>query len=315
MSQSPLTADRNLGRPSREFVLDTDIGTDVDDLLALSMIFGSPELDVVGVTTVYGDVELRARIVAATYHAAGLTPPPIAAGNAETQSGRPVWWPGHEGSTIADLDDHVFDSALSAIDLLAASATVVAIGPLTNAAAVTRQPGHRVSQVVIMGGDFRREIVEHNIKCDIDAARSLFAAGVPVLAVGLEQTERVRLGSDVLARIGAAGPLGAMVAAEMTRFWAFAEQDYNVPHDPIAVLTLARPDLFEIAAGTVTVTPEGRTFFEPDPDGLHSIVTDMDVDAVGTAIVDRILAAADASTETASIDTTVGPRASASTPT
>ena len=295
MSQSLLTADRSSGRPSREFALDTDIGTDVDDLLALSMIFGSPELHVTGVTTVYGDVELRARIVAATYRAAGLTPPPIAAGHAETQSGRPVWWPGHEGSTIADLDHHEFESAVSAIDLLAASSTLVAIGPLTDAAAATTQAGHRVTQVVIMGGDFRRDIVEHNIKCDIAAARSLFGSGVPVLAVGLEQTERVRLGSDELARIGAAGPLGAMVAAEMARFWAFAEQDYNVPHDPIAVLTLARPDLFEIAVGTVTVTPEGRTLFRHDSDGIHSIVTDMDVDAVAAEINDRILTAADSS--------------------
>lgn len=296
MSQSPLTADRNAGHPSNEFVLDTDIGTDVDDLLALSMIFGSPELSLTGVTTVYGDVELRARIVAATYRAAGLTPPPIAAGHAETQSGRPVWWPGHEGSTIADLDDHEFDSAASAIDLLAASSTVVAIGPLTNAASATTPAGHQVDQVIMMGGDFRRDIVEHNIKCDIDAARSLFASGVPVMAVGLEQTERVRLGSDELARIGAAGPLGTLVAAEMTRFWAFAEQDYNVPHDPIAVLTLARPDLFEITAGTVTVTPEGRTLFVADPEGTHSIVTDMDIDAVASEITNRILTAADAST-------------------
>lgn len=295
MSQSSKTADRT-GHAPEEFVLDTDIGTDVDDLLALSMIFGSPELHISGVTTVYGDVALRARIVAAAYNAAGLTPPPIAAGHAHTQSGRPVWWAGHEGSTIADLDAHAFDSGVSAIDLLASNSTIAAIGPLTNAAAAIRLPGHVVDRVVIMGGDFRRDVVEHNIQCDIDAARSLFASGIPVLAAGLEQTERVRLGAGELTRISAAGPLGAMVAAEMTRFWAFAEQDYNVPHDPIAVLTLARPDLFEITSGTVTVTREGRTTFDPDPAGVHAIVSDMDVDAVGAEITDRILAAADAST-------------------
>lgn len=312
MSQSSKTADRT-GHAPEEFVLDTDIGTDVDDLLALSMIFGSPELHISGVTTVYGDVALRARIVAATYQAAGLTPPPIAAGHAQTQSGRPVWWAGHEGSTIADLDAYAFDSGVSAIDLLASSATIAAIGPLTNAAAATRHPGGVVDRVVIMGGDFRRDIVEHNIKCDVDAARSLFATGIPVFAAGLEQTERVRLGASELARIGAAGPLGAMVAAEMTRFWAFAEQDYNVPHDPIAVLTLARPDLFEFTGGTVTVTPEGRTTFDPDPTGVHAIVSDMDVDAVAAEITDRILAAADAATVSAPV-ITPAERATASSP-
>ncbi len=49
--------------PSKPLILDTDIGTDVDDLIALSLILNSPELELIGVTTVYGDVALRARMV------------------------------------------------------------------------------------------------------------------------------------------------------------------------------------------------------------------------------------------------------------
>jgi purine nucleosidase len=147
-----------------------------------------------------------------------------------------------------------------------------------------------------MGGEFQRGIVEHNIRCDISAADVLFSSGVPVLAVGLEQTERVRLGHEELNRIEATGPLGAFVGTEMKRFWDFADQDYNVPHDPIAVLTLARPDLFEIVSGIVTVesdgSEEGMTRFTRDASGPHSIVTDMDVDAVAHEITKRILAAA-----------------------
>ncbi len=278
------------------FVLDTDIGTDVDDLLALSMIFGSPRLTVAAVTTVYGDVALRARIVAKACAVGGVTPPPIAVGLSRTLSGREVWWPGHEGSTIADLDEQTYASPESAHQLLTGSATIAAIGPLTNIAAAVSQPGHRVEQIVMMGGDFARDIVEHNIRCDVAAANVVFSSGVPVLAVGFEQTERVRLERAELERIGAAGPLGALVSAEMQRFWDFASQDYNVPHDPIAVLTLTRPDLFEISRGLVTVHAngdrEGITTFTPGADGPHSIVTDMNVDAVASEITDRIVAAA-----------------------
>lgn len=293
MSQSPQTAPAPVDSIREEFVLDTDIGTDVDDLLALSMIFGSPEFAVRAVTTVYGDVALRARIVGKAFSAADLPQPPIAPGLAETLSGREVWWPGHEGSTIADLDAQTYHSDASAIDLLADGRLVVAIGPLTNVAAAVTRGGHGIERVVIMGGEFDRGIVEHNIRCDVDAARAVFTSGVPVLAVGLEQTERVRLGRDELKRIESAGPLGALIGEEMKRFWQFAEQDYNVPHDPIAVLTLARPDLFELASGTVTVADDGGTRFSAHPGGIHSVVTDMDADAVAAEINRRILAAAE----------------------
>lgn len=274
-----------------EFVLDTDIGTDVDDLLALSMALGSPELGIRAVTTVYGDVALRARIVAKAYAVAGRPRPAIAPGLTETLSGREVWWPGHEGASIDDLDAQTYRSDINAIDLLAGARLIAAIGPLTNVAAAAVRAGQRIGQIVMMGGEFSAGVVEHNIRCDVDAARVVFASGVPVVAVGLEQTERVRLGRHELERIETAGSLGALIGEEMKRFWQFAEQDYNVPHDPIALLTIARPDLFQVTSGTITVTEDGATHFSAHPDGIHSIVTDMDTDAVSGEITRRILAA------------------------
>lgn len=277
------------------FTLDTDIGTDVDDLLAIAMILGSPELDLEAVCTVYGDVHLRAQIVAAVFATIGRTAPPIALGERETRSGREVWWPGHEGETIADLAAHTYSADRDGVAELAAADTIAAIGPLTDIAAAVETPGHGIRRIVMMGGEFSAGVVEHNIRCDVAAADAVFRSGVPTLAVGLEQTERIRLAHAELDRIADAGPLGAMIGAEMRRFWSFAAQDYNVPHDPIAVLTLARPDLFEVAHGEITVQPDGEdaglTRFTPG-DGPHSIVVDMDVDAVATEILDRILRAA-----------------------
>lgn len=277
------------------FTLDTDIGTDVDDLLAIAMILGSPELDLEAVCTVYGDVHLRARIVSAVFATIGRPAPPIALGERETRSGRDVWWPGHEGETIRDLDRYEFAAERGGVAQLAVADTIAAIGPLTDIAAAVEKPDHAVQRIVMMGGEFAAGIVEHNIRCDVAAAHAVFRSGVPLLAVGLEQTERIRLAHAELDRIAEAGPLGALIGAEMRRFWSFAEQDYNVPHDPIAVLTLARPDLFEVATGEIAVATDGTdagvTRFTPG-DGPHSIVVDMDADAVATEILDRILRAA-----------------------
>jgi len=82
----------------KPIILDTDIGTDVDDLLALSLVLTSPELEFVGVTTVYGDVALRARMVRRLLTLRGVTGIPLAMGASKPLLGkRAVYWEGHEG--------------------------------------------------------------------------------------------------------------------------------------------------------------------------------------------------------------------------
>lgn len=271
------------------FALDTDIGTDVDDLLAVAMILGSPQLELSAITTVYGDVELRARLAAKAYSVAGRPAPSIAPGLAATRSGREVWWPGHEGSTIDDLDAQGYATERGAIDELTASSTIAAIAPLTNLAAAVERPGHRIRRVVMMGCDFGDDRIEHNIRCDVAAADVLLRSGVPLEIVGLEQTERIRLDPESLASIAEAGPLGRLLDAEVRRFWQFTGNAFNVPHDPLAVLVLAAPELFEFATGTVTVDPAGHTTFAPGAGGPHRIVADYDLDAARRQITDRIL--------------------------
>jgi purine nucleosidase len=271
-------------------VLDTDIGSDVDDVLALATILGSPELELGGVVTVYGDTLLRARMVARVAGTAGRDVGPIVPGRSEPRSGREVWWAGHEGGLLPDLDCETVDTATDPIDLLAASPTVIAVGPLTNVAEAVERPVRAIEQLCIMGGDFSLAKAEHNITCDVDAAAVVFASDVPATVIGLDQTTRIRLGGAVVAEIEAAGPLGRLLAAEMRQFWKFSAQDSNVPHDPSAVLTLTDPELFTFATGRIEVDPSGFTRFAAG-DGPHRIVTNLDIERVGRRIVDRILAA------------------------
>jgi purine nucleosidase len=277
-------------------VLDTDIGTDVDDVLALAAILGSPELALDGVTTVYGDVLLRARMVARVTRTAGRSVGPIVPGRSTTRSGRPVWWPGHEGRLLPGLDQEQVAVGEDPIALLESAPVVAAIGPLTNIAEASVQDlymmcGHFTHQT---GGSVGR--IEHNVRCDVTAADAVFRSGCRATVIGLEQTERVRLGGSVVEQIEATGELGRLLAAEMRQFWQFIDGDSNVPHDPLAVLMITSPELFSFATGRITVDPEdGETTFSPEPDGPHRIVTDLDPERAAREIVSRIVAACSAS--------------------
>jgi purine nucleosidase len=273
-------------------VLDTDIGSDVDDVLALATLFGSPELRLDGVTTVYGDTLLRARMVSRVAAVAGRSTGPVVPGRTKPRSGRPVWWPGHEGALLDGLDYEPVSAEYDAADVLAAAPRAIAIGPLTNLAEALERPDRVVRELFLMGGRFNEGLAEHNIRCDVAAASAVFEAGLPTTVIGLEQTTRIQLGESAVERVAAAGELGQLLAAEMRQFWQFTERNFNVPHDPAAVLMLVEPELFEFRSGQVSVVPdEGVTRFTPAADGPHRIVTDLDPDAVAGRIVDRILAA------------------------
>lgn len=272
-------------------VLDTDLGTDVDDVLALATLLGSPELVLDGVTTVYGDVLLRARMVSRVAAIAGRSVGPVVPGRAEPRSGQPVWWAGHEGALLDGLDREQVSTSYDAAAVLAAAPVVVAIGPLTNVAEALERRDCVPKQLFVMGGEFTAGKAEHNIRSDAAAASAVFAAGQPATVIGLDQTTRLHLGEGVLERFEKAGKFGRLLGAEMRQYWQFMDQDFNVPHDPAAVLMLVDPSLFGVTTGLITVEPEGVTRFEPDPAGPHRIVTDLDPTAVADRIVTRILAA------------------------
>lgn len=280
-------------------VLDTDIGSDVDDALALGVLLGSSTVDLAGVTTVYGDTVLRARLAGRLAGLAGRTVP-VVAGERETMSGEPVWWAGHEGAGFDDLAA-VPVAPGTAVDFLTGTVAarpeqvdVVAIGPLTNIArAVVAAPDFatRVRHLYVMGGRFDGDgEPEHNFVSDVDAARTVFGSPIRCTVTGLEVTTRVRLHAPEVARIAAAGPLGAALEREIRTWWRFTHEAGNVPHDPLTVLTMLAPELFEYATGTVHIEPDGTSVLRPG-DGPARVAVGVDAPGAVEAIVSRIVAA------------------------
>ena len=147
-----------------------------------------------------------------------------------------------------------------------------------------------------MGGAFGSSEAEHNILSDVDAAQAVFASRLPIVVTGLEITRRIEIRDENLARMRAAGALGAALGRDIDQWWQFWNETWNVPHDPITVLTLLRPELFTLSnPGRVVVgtTDEdlGRTRFVEDPAGSTRIVVDLDADAVVEAITAGIVRA------------------------
>lgn len=288
---------------THRIILDTDLGTDVDDAMALSQLLGLSEVDLIGVTTVYGDVTLRARLARRIIGLSGRDVP-VYAGRDATLSGREVWWAGHEGALYDDLETERVEGE-DAVDFLVRTVIaqpgeidVVAIGPLTNIAAAIRADDRfagAVRHLWIMGGAFVGDEPEHNLRSDSAAAEITFAAGIPTTITGLEITRFVEIRKDQVDRMGEAGDLGRLLVAEIEQWWRFWNEEWNVPHDPVTVLTLVEPELFGFSdTGSIRIERagdgEGRTVFEPG-EGTIRVVQRIDAVAVAERIVDAIVEA------------------------
>jgi purine nucleosidase len=288
----------------RSVLLDTDIGTDVDDLLALALLAGAPEVQLIGVTTVYGDTVLRARMTRVVLDQLESRSVPIGIGARETLIGRPVWWAGHEGQGIPGLDRVQIDEGATAADLLLQAATehrgrleLFAIGPLTNVAeAISADDSFATSlrHLYIMGGAFWTEQAEHNIKSDPEAADIVFRSGIPMTICGLDVTRRVRLRETDVSQIReAAGGIGSVLEDQVRRWWVYTGATENHLHDPVAILAALRPELFRFEQCDVHVEVEGtnpgRTRVDGCGTGAVRIAADVDVKAAEQEIVRRLV--------------------------
>lgn len=280
---------------THQVILDTDIGSDVDDALALAMIFGASEIELLGVTTVYGDVRLRALVTRRLARLAGRDGLAVVPGAERPLTGDDAWWAGFEGRLYDDLNAEAYLEDVSAVEFLTGTVAerpgevdVVAIGPLTNLAEAIRADegfARNVRRLYVMGGRFDRPEPEHNFRSDAVAAAEVFASGIPVTVIGLEITTQARIGPDHLGEIAAAGALGRQLEAEVRQWWNFTGEESNVPHDPLAVLAMLRTDLLGSRPVRVSVVPDGEragvSTATDDPDSPTRVITSVSLpDAV-----------------------------------
>ena len=251
-------------------ILDTDIGTDVDDALALCVLLGSRTVDLIGITTVYGDTQLRSRIA---MHICELAEKSIDTylGGSLPISGREVWMSGREGKNYKNLN-RFNPKSLGAVEYLIEtiasnrnSIDIIAIGPLTNIAKAIQESKdfeQNVKRIWIMGGDFTQSRVEHNFKCDIDAARIVLESKIQISILDLPSSQKTIIRSEEIQRIGEAHQVGPLLHSEIMSWIQPRNQDWTIPHDPITALALIAPEFFETSlAGVARINVDGMSFW------------------------------------------------------
>jgi len=234
-------------------VFDTDIGTDVDDALALAFALGSPEIDLRAVCVGNGDaalLDLRARIAARLLGLAGRGDVPVLRGEAERLSASDRYTHlGSEGEGLLELPFDGRDAPL--LDVPAASwlversrverLHVVATGPLTTVAAALRRDASlagRLRGLSVMGGmvhpehfspywqgwlgepGHRGEQLDYNTACDPLAALECARSGAALTWVTIEVTLRTGMTRAALAALRAAGTPFCAALARLTEVWA-----------------------------------------------------------------------------------------------
>jgi purine nucleosidase len=265
----------------RKIILDCDPGH--DDAMAILLAEGSPQVELVGITTVAGNqtldkTTLNARFVCTV---AGITDVPICAGCSGPLV-RPLvtaaYVHGESGldgtkfpePTVGVAEEHAVDFIVRTVMESDGDITLVPVGPLTNIAmALRREPRivEKVQEVVLMGGSTARgnhtPAAEFNIVVDPEAAAAVFSAPWPVTMVGLNLTHQAGATPEVVERIRSLGTPLAQTVVELMAFfrstYRTAEGRPDPPiHDACAVARVARPELVQVEQAFVVVETKGE---------------------------------------------------------
>jgi inosine-uridine nucleoside N-ribohydrolase len=295
-----------------KIILDCDPGH--DDAIALILALGSPELELVGVTTVAGNQTLEkttANAIRVLEHV-GRTDIPVAAGadrplvreariaaNVHGETG--LDGPDLPPAQGKPVDQHAVDFMAERIE---PDVVLVPTGPLTNVALLlARYPDVRPERIVLMGGAIAEGNVtpaaEFNIWGDPEAAARVFASGIDLTMVGLDVTHKALFADRHAERLE--GKAGTMVRELLAFYNRFHREVYGFDgspiHDALAVAQVFRPDLVEtrhcgvkvdtgpeLSRGRTYVDLWGRAEWEPN---CH-VGVDVDAEGFCELLIERI---------------------------
>lgn len=282
-----------------KLLLDTDIGSDIDDCFALAYLLCRSDVELLGITTSTGLPHLRAQLAHKVCATAGVSVP-IHVGAEQPMSGdlrQPTLT--NAQTAVAESCERTYSPENTAVDFLRRTIeehpheiTLVAIGPLTNVGLLFREYPHIPSLLkglVIMGGRYvedpsfdtaRWGVTEWNILCDSAAAETVFAAAPEnTLVIGVEQTCQLCIPpapfKEALWRIPRLRAVSDSVntIAKHVHF-----------HDVMALYALLEPEAVTRVRGEVTLDlsrcqTQNATRFTPDPAGRFHVVTNLDTNA------------------------------------
>ena len=275
-------------------IFDTDPG--IDDAMALLFLHRHPQIDLIGITTVFGNapIDLTTRNALFLAQAWGISAPVAQGAGVTFDPSRPEGhWPtfihGENGLGDVDIppvigrtvdDRPAWQFIIDTVRAQPGEVTLVAVGRMTNLAlALKADPDFAalVKEVVVMGGAFDLNgnvspAAEANIHGDPEAADVVFTAPWRVTVVGLDVTLKTVMTSGFLAEMAAAGGAPVQLLSDISQFYIDFYRhrvgDGMVVHDSCACVYLVAPELFKTRSGPVRVVcggiADGQTIQKPD---------------------------------------------------
>jgi purine nucleosidase len=245
-------------------LFDTDIGSDIDDAIALAYLLKQPRCELLGVTTVTGEPIVRAQLVDAVCTAFGRKEVQVYSG-----AGKPLLVPQGQPQvpqrTVLERWPHrdkfgpnmAVDFLRQTIRSRPGEITLLSVGPLTNVGllfALDPEIPALLKRYVMMGGVFvnrNSALAEWNALVDPHATAITFAARPPgTRAVGLDVTMKCRMPAAECLRRFSQGPL--KIVAEMAEVWSHGSSNV-IFHDPLAAVSVFEPDVCTWQAGLIEI--------------------------------------------------------------
>jgi purine nucleosidase len=260
-----------------KIIIDTDIGDDVDDAFALALAVKSPELEILGVTTTFGDTETRAKIVDRLLGEVGRAEIPVFTGKGvATKNPMSQRLYAESGRFVKASHGDAVEFLLNEVRKYPGEITLIAIGPLMNVGAAIDKDAatfRKLKRVVLMGGSIRRgygdlgytapvpPMPEWNILNDVASAQKLFSAGVPLFVMPLDSTQ-LKLDEVKREFLFSQGTAVSDQLAVLYHLWG---QETPTLFDPMTIAFALRPELCPVQGMHIRIEEKGFTRKKPGP--------------------------------------------------
>ena len=261
----------------QKVLIDTDIGDDIDDALAIALGLRLENVDIVGVTTVFRDTCARARIARHLLSLAGREDIPVYAGSQNGLVRRndksplcqmtpeidtPDWDAVNAAQAQADDGESAVDYILDTAAKYGEDLIILGIGPLTNLAkAVQKAPDvmNGVGKIVIMGGTYFEHHREWNILCDVEAAEVMYSRCEKLYCVGFDVTNLTTVSyMEHQEMMRMTGEPFRDYLAQLITLWSRNVWHSPTLHDALAMYYIFDPSIVQMRQAKIVVATEGE---------------------------------------------------------
>lgn len=271
-----LAAQQEAQQERMKVILDTDIGTDIDDAWALAFVIAHRNFEPLGITITDGATPARAKVACKLLHLTGRGDLPVAVGRPDNRDDRIdyqfSWAEDFEGKK--PIKQSAADFIVEKAKRYPGEVTLIAVGPLQNVAdALRKEPnlGKYLKRVVLMSGSIygtanqpATPIAEFNVRVAIADAQLVYSAGLPLTIVPLDATTHVVLKDEEREQVRRHHTPLTISLEALYRLWLRGPQSRMTLHDQLAVAETASPDTFFHKKETLPLVVDDKGFTRID---------------------------------------------------